>query len=242
MHVRVVPEASGIGHVDPIDEGSADIDRRLTDVLREVVGRDFNLNSPIQLRQILYEERGLSPTKKTKTGLSTDAATLEATRLIDGYLFGEYLVAHWDALALVRGESLVYWLKKLVFRSAWLDHRVKEGLLEVSWDDDQAEFGYCTRFGDPMVTHDGKDAAGLHVKMPWPVDSVTRVDRRLQVFDLPPTEALTRDRQGRTVDKTIAVDAFVCWRVPDTAAADRFIRTVGTVCCRSVVCGNRRPS
>ena len=93
---------------------------------------------------------------------------------------------------------------------------------------DQSEFGYVTRFGDPTVTHDGNDDAGLHVKLPWPVDSVQRVDRRLQVFDLPPTEALTRDRQGRTVDKTIAVDAFVCWRVPDAAAADRFIRTVGS--------------
>jgi modulator of FtsH protease HflC len=93
---------------------------------------------------------------------------------------------------------------------------------------DQTEFGYVTRFGDPTVTHDGKDDAGLHVKVPWPIDSVQRIDRRLQVFDLPPTEALTRDRQGRTVDKTIAVDAFVCWRVPDATAADRFIRTVGT--------------
>ena len=93
---------------------------------------------------------------------------------------------------------------------------------------DQAEFGYVTRFGDPTVIHDGKDDAGLHVKAPWPIDSVQRIDRRLQVFDLPPTEALTRDRQGRTVDKTIAVDAFVCWRVPDATAADRFIRTVGT--------------
>ena len=55
---------------------------------------------------------------------------------------GEYLVRHWDALALVRGESLVYWLRKLVFRGAWLDHRVKEGLLEVAWDDSSAEFGY----------------------------------------------------------------------------------------------------
>ena len=55
---------------------------------------------------------------------------------------GEYLVRHWDALALVRGESLVYWLKKLVFRGAWLDHRVKEGLLEVVWDDAAAEFAY----------------------------------------------------------------------------------------------------
>jgi membrane protease subunit HflC len=93
---------------------------------------------------------------------------------------------------------------------------------------DQTEFGYVTRFGDPTATHDGVTDAGLHVKLPWPVDSVQRIDRRLQVFDLPPTETLTRDRQGRTVDKTIAVDAFVCWRVPDAAAADRFIRTVGT--------------
>jgi DNA polymerase-1 len=54
--------------------------RRLAERLREVVGRDFNLNSPIQLRQILYEERGLSSTKRTKTGLSTDAATLEKLR------------------------------------------------------------------------------------------------------------------------------------------------------------------
>jgi hypothetical protein len=56
---------------------------------------------------------------------------------------GRYLVRHWDELALVDGESLVYWLKKLVFRGAWLDHRVKEGLLEIDWDDERAEFSYA---------------------------------------------------------------------------------------------------
>ena len=55
---------------------------------------------------------------------------------------GRYLVRHWDDVSLVGGESLVYWLKKLVFRGAWLDHRVKEGKLEVGWDDDSAEFSY----------------------------------------------------------------------------------------------------
>src|SRR4029077_18509186 len=46
--------------------------------LRTVAGRDdLNLNSPEQLREIQYDERGLSPGKKTKTGFSTDAATLE---------------------------------------------------------------------------------------------------------------------------------------------------------------------
>ena len=41
-----------------------------------------------------------------------------------------------SASALLEGESLVYWLRKLVFRGAWLDHRVKEGLLEVAWDEE----------------------------------------------------------------------------------------------------------
>jgi hypothetical protein len=55
---------------------------------------------------------------------------------------GQYLVRHWERIALVDGESLVYWLRKLIFRGAWLDHRVKESLLEVVWDDEAAEFAY----------------------------------------------------------------------------------------------------
>jgi hypothetical protein len=55
---------------------------------------------------------------------------------------GRYLVRHWDQVALVDGESLVYWLKKLVFRGAWLDHRVKEGKLEVGFDEVTADFSY----------------------------------------------------------------------------------------------------
>jgi hypothetical protein len=61
---------------------------------------------------------------------------------------GRYLVRHWERVSLVGGESLVYWLKKLVFRGAWLDHRVKEGLLEVAWDEEIADFGYRDPNGD----------------------------------------------------------------------------------------------
>jgi hypothetical protein len=57
-------------------------------------------------------------------------------------LLGDYVVRHWERVALVHGESLVNWLRKLIFRSAWLDHRVKENLLEVAWDDDASDFGY----------------------------------------------------------------------------------------------------
>ena len=53
---------------------------RLTKDLHELAGRSFNINSPTQLREILFEEKKLAPGKKTKTGFSTDAATLEKIR------------------------------------------------------------------------------------------------------------------------------------------------------------------
>jgi hypothetical protein len=55
---------------------------------------------------------------------------------------GAYLVRHWEQIALIGDESLVYWLRKLIFRGAWLDQRVKENVLEVAWDDHASDFGY----------------------------------------------------------------------------------------------------
>lgn len=93
---------------------------------------------------------------------------------------------------------------------------------------DAAEFVYVTRFGHVEAIRDGGSDAGLHVKAPWPVDAVTRIDRRVQSFDLPAVESLTRDPVARTVDKTLAVDAFVTWKIPDADAADRFVKAVRT--------------
>src|SRR6185436_13743374 len=54
--------------------------QRLAGEVYEVAGRELNLNSPTQLRQILFDEGGLSPQKRTKTGFSTDASSLEKLR------------------------------------------------------------------------------------------------------------------------------------------------------------------
>ena len=54
--------------------------RRLQQEVWAVAGREFNVNSTPQLRQILFEEKGLAPSKKTKTGFSTDAQSLEKLR------------------------------------------------------------------------------------------------------------------------------------------------------------------
>lgn len=93
---------------------------------------------------------------------------------------------------------------------------------------DYAEYAYVTRFGKPVAVIDGGTDAGLHFKLPWPIDSVSRIDRRVQSFDLPAVESLTRDPKKNTIDKTLTVDAFVTWRVPDAAAADQFVRATGS--------------
>ena len=48
--------------------------------MQELAGHEFNVNSTQQLRTVLYDELGLTPGKKTKTGYSTDAQTLESLR------------------------------------------------------------------------------------------------------------------------------------------------------------------
>lgn len=48
--------------------------------MHELAGTPFNVNSVKQLRTVLYEDLGLQPGRKTKTGFSTDARTLESLR------------------------------------------------------------------------------------------------------------------------------------------------------------------
>jgi len=54
--------------------------QRLETAIHGLAGHEFNVNSTKQLREVLFEELGLTPQKKTKTGYSTDAASLEKIR------------------------------------------------------------------------------------------------------------------------------------------------------------------
>jgi DNA polymerase-1 len=58
---------------------SAELDRdlgRLEHRIYELAGEEFNVNSPKQLQAILFEKMQLPPTKRTKTGFSTDEGVL----------------------------------------------------------------------------------------------------------------------------------------------------------------------
>lgn len=50
---------------------------KLVTAIYEAAGQEFNLNSPKQLGEILFDKLGLPVIKKTKTGYSTDAEVLE---------------------------------------------------------------------------------------------------------------------------------------------------------------------
>jgi hypothetical protein len=55
---------------------------------------------------------------------------------------GEHVNSHWRELVGPSDRSLVHWIRRLVFRGAWLDQRVKEGELDVVFDESDQTFGY----------------------------------------------------------------------------------------------------
>jgi hypothetical protein len=65
---------------------------------------------------------------------------------------GEHVKACWPELIGPAERSLVHWLRRLVFRGAWLDQRVSEGELDVAFDDGTASFAYTQpdRAGEPI--------------------------------------------------------------------------------------------
>jgi DNA polymerase-1 len=63
-----------------LDRLDAEFDEKLSNLTKEIyslTGENFNINSPKQLGEILFEKLMLPVVKKTKTGYSTDAEVLE---------------------------------------------------------------------------------------------------------------------------------------------------------------------
>ncbi len=65
---------------------------------------------------------------------------------------------------------------------------------------------------------DTTDTAGAHLKVPF-VDSVKYFTKATQLYDIPPSEVLTSDKQNMTVD------CYVLWQISDP---QQFYRALGT--------------
>ncbi len=86
MEMRVLPilasmELRGIHlNADALKSYESELKVQIDKIEKEVyalVGHEFNIASPKQLGEVLFEERGLKPPKKNKRGYSVDAAVLE---------------------------------------------------------------------------------------------------------------------------------------------------------------------
>jgi len=78
--VQAAGVAVDVPYLEEMAETLGDRLRTLEEQIYTHAGEEFNLNSPPQLRVILYEKLGLATGKRTKTGFSTDASALEKLR------------------------------------------------------------------------------------------------------------------------------------------------------------------
>ena len=77
------------------------------------------------------------------------------------------------------------------------------------------EYACTVRFSKIIGT---TDTAGLHFKLPF-VDSVKYFNKATQLYDIPPSEVLTSDKQNMTVD------CYILWSIADPKL---FYQTLGS--------------
>jgi DNA polymerase I len=84
--VRVLARMEAVGvavdvpYLQALNERLATEAVELEGRIQEEAGVEFKVNSTPQLRTVLFDKLGLTPSKRTKTGFSTDAASLEKLR------------------------------------------------------------------------------------------------------------------------------------------------------------------
>jgi hypothetical protein len=78
---------------------------------------------------------------------------------------GEHVNDCWPELVGPAERSLVHWLRRLIFRGAWLDQRVNEGELNVAFNADTGTFVYIQP-ADPS-SPDGGEPIELAPEPSW---------------------------------------------------------------------------
>lgn len=82
VRMQVDGVALDSGHLEGMAGTLSDDISRIQTEMYELVGHEFNIGSSQQLGGVLFDELRLPPTKRTKTGHSTDASSLEGLKHI----------------------------------------------------------------------------------------------------------------------------------------------------------------
>jgi DNA polymerase-1 len=88
--------AADEGHFADIEAEFAMQAKEATDRAHEIVGRPFNMGSPKQLQEILFDELNMPKTKRTKTGYTTNADALQQLFAKTGHPLLEQLLRYRD--------------------------------------------------------------------------------------------------------------------------------------------------
>ncbi len=96
-----------VGLLRRIYDGLVSEGRRLEEEIQDLCGQRFLVNSTQQLRKVLFDQLGLQPQKKTKTGFSTDAASLEKLRGLHPIIEPLLRYREVEKLRSTYGESLL---------------------------------------------------------------------------------------------------------------------------------------
>jgi DNA polymerase-1 len=101
--VSVLADMESVGiavddeHLARLEEDFAVLVRTAADEAYAVIGKEINLGSPKQLQVVLFDELGMPKTKRTKTGYTTDAESLQQLYVRTEHPFLLHLLAHRDA-------------------------------------------------------------------------------------------------------------------------------------------------
>lgn len=121
------------------------------DVTLEFVGLTYRFAERDFRERVLGAARVLRVAEEPSTGAGDDLVSLAAhgAVVVPRSELGLLLEASDDR------DEIAYWLRKLVFRSAWIDLRLKADLLDVDYDEERGRFRFRSEGYDVPPSLDG---------------------------------------------------------------------------------------
>ena len=165
-------ETIGVGIDRPVLTGlSKELGERAAELAQQAfaeIGHEVNLGSPKQLQEVLFTELAMPKTRKTKTGFSTDAASLADLQEQHPHPFLGLLLQHRDATK----------LRQIVDT---LDAAVVDGRIHTRYEQTGTSTGRVSSTDPNLQNIPVKTAVGRRIRSAFAVAEpyTTLADRRL---------------------------------------------------------------
>ncbi|MDO4887118.1 MAG: DNA polymerase I [Actinomycetaceae bacterium] len=180
----------------------------------DAIDREVNLSSPKQLQDVLFGQLGLPPTKKTKSGYTTNADALESLaasiahreddRAVKGQQFLGSLLAHRDAIKLRQSVE-------------GLRRAVRDGRIHTTYQQTVAATGRLSSTDPNLQNIHARTDEGLHIReafIPGPgyeelmTADYSQIEMRLMAALSGDEELIAAFREGDDLHTFVAARVF----------------------------------